>query len=416
VIAWQGAIAGALLALSPQVAASASQGTVPEKDRDRQDWTISAKWVHTAAGDPIEDGEVVVGGGKIRGVGKGSGGDLECFAVTPGLVDLSVRIGRGFFTVEQSREVTPEIRVAASFDPFDEDWRQEARSGVTTAMLNPNDRNVVGGLSLVVKTAGPRSAEARTVKADSVLYGAIGAAPSSGNHPAFGRPDDFYSRRPTTRMGVEWEWRKALFDAASSRADASKAGPGTPELLRALDGQVPLMIQAWTTQDIRTAVFLVEEMEREGLGKPRLIVDAAAEAWREPELLVRSKASVVLPPFTISGRTQEGAFFALESARMLHERGVPVALSGHGADDPSRRLAYQPGYAMRGGLPFDAALKAVTITPARIVGVDERVGSLENGKDADLVLWSGPPFEPSSAVVGVLIDGRLIVDPRAKNP
>jgi imidazolonepropionase-like amidohydrolase len=68
---------------------------------------------------------------------------------------------------------------------------------------------------------------------------------------------------------------------------------------------------------------------------------------------------------------------------------------------------------MRGGLPFEAALAAVTITPARLIGVDDRVGSLEVGKDADLVLWSGEPFEASSAVIGVLVDGRLVLDPRS---
>ena len=91
---------------------------------------------------------------------------------------------------------------------------------------------------------------------------------------------------------------------------------------------------------------------------------------------------------------------------------VPLALSGHNATDLESRLCYQPGYAMRGGLSFDAALAAVTTTPARLVGVDARVGSIKAGKDADLVLWSGEPFQPTSKVIGVLVDGRLIVDPR----
>ena len=179
-----------------------------------------------------------------------------------------------------------------------------------------------------------------------------------------------------------------------------------------LDGKLPVMIEAWASQDIRTAVFLVEEMRREGLGDPRLIVDAAAEAWREPQLLVRSGAAVVLPPFAPEGRTRDGALFALDTAAKLRELGVTIALSGHNASALEDRLCYQPGYAMRGGLSFADALAAVTIAPARLVGVDARVGSLEAGKDADLVLWSGPPFQPTSAVIGVLIDGCLIVDPR----
>jgi imidazolonepropionase-like amidohydrolase len=385
-----------------------------DDSKTRNDWTISAERVYTGTGKTIEGGEVTVADGKIRSVSKGGGGDLECYAVTPGLIDLSVRIERDLPSIEQSREVTPEKRIAIALDWFDEAWKREARSGVTTVMINPLERQVIGGLSVVVKTAG-EDAKSRTVKADSALYGAIGAAPSASNHPAFGRPDDFYSRRPTTRMGVEWEWRKAFFDAAMAREDKSLAGPGTLELQKALSGDLPLVIQTWTTQDIRTAVFLKEELAREGLGKLKLVVDAAAEAWREPDLLVRSATAAILPPFSATGRTTESAFFALDTAKVLTERGVTIALSGHGAAEVSERLCYQPGHAMRGGLSFDAALAAVTINPARIAGIDKRVGSLEAGKDADLVLWSGPPFEPTSAVIGVLVDGRLVLDPRTQN-
>lgn len=379
---------------------------------ERRSWTITAERVYTAAGDAIEDGEIVVQDGKIRAVGKGGGGDLKAYAVTPGLVDLSIRIDQGFRSVEQSNEITPQVRALDSLDVYDEAWLRAARGGVTTAMVSVPDRNVIGGLSVVLKTAGAARAAERVVRPDAVLYGAIGSAPSASNHPAFGRPDDFYSRRPTTRMGVEWEWRKSLFDAALSRQDPKRSAPGHEQLHAALDGKLPLMIQAWASQDIRTAVFLVEEARREGWGNPTLIVDAAAEAWREPQLLVRSKAAVVLPPFSPEGRTRDGAFFALDTAAKLAALEVPLALSGHNATELESRLCYQPGYAMRGGLSFEAALAAVTTTPARLVGVDARVGSIKAGKDADLVLWSGEPFQPTSKVIGVLVDGRLIVDPR----
>jgi imidazolonepropionase-like amidohydrolase len=240
----------------------------------------------------------------------------------------------------------------------------------------------------------------------------MGTQPSEGNHPAFGRPTDFYSRRPTTRMGVEWEWRKAMYDAAASRADKARAYPGSDQVLHALDGNLPLFIQTWSTQDIRTAVFLKEEIEHEKLGTPRMILDAAAEAWKEPQLIVRSKAMVVLPPLPMQGRTGEGAFMAWDTAKLLHDLGVPIALSAHGAAAAETNLGRQAGMAMRGGLPFDAALAAVTIEPARMIGIDSRVGSISVGKDADLVLWSGVPFELTSRVVGVLIDGHLVLDPR----
>jgi imidazolonepropionase-like amidohydrolase len=185
-------------------------------------------------------------------------------------------------------------------------------------------------------------------------------------------------------------------------------------MLRALDGDLTIAIQAWTTQDIRTAIFLKEEIERELAGRPRIILDAAAEAWKDLDLLARSRVGVVLPPFPAGGRSGEGSFMAWDVARLLHERGIAFSLSSHGSASSEDRLARQAGYAMRGGLDFESALEAVTIQPARMLGVESRVGSVEVGKDADLVLWNGTPFEPSSRIVGVLVDGVLKVDPRVE--
>jgi imidazolonepropionase-like amidohydrolase len=382
-------------------------------------WTIFADKVYTSAGRTIENGTVAVNGAKIAlvGVGRDEVPEkelLKVHAVTAGLVDASVRIDGEAKSVEQSKEIEPSVRVADALDPFAIDWARELRSGVTTVLANPPDFDVIGGLGVVLKTGGPESIEKRTVKPDAVLRGAMGSQPSAGNHPAFGRPTDFYSRRPTTRMGVEWEWRKAFYDADASRRDPSRAFAGSDVVLRALAGDLTMAVQAWTTQDIRTAVFLKEELERELGGRPRMIIDAAAEAWKDPELLVRSKVAVVLPPFPASGRTGEGAFMAWNVAKLLHDQGVPIALSSHGEPGIEDRLPMQAAYAMRGGLSFDDALAAVTIAPARMLGVEDRVGSVEVGKDADLVLWNGEPFEPGTRVVGVILGGVLEVDPRAK--
>lgn len=391
------------------------------EDEPQRRWTIFADQIHTSTGRTIANGMVFVNNGKISLVSPGREESpereiLKVHAVTAGLVDASVRIDGDATSVEQSSEISPGVRVADALDPFAIEWDRQVRSGVTTVLANPLDLDVVGGLGVVVKTAGPESITARTVRADAVLRGAMGRHPSDGNHPAFGRPTDFFSRRPTTRMGVEWEWRKAFYDAAASRRDPARAYPGSELMLRALDGDLTIAIQAWTTQDIRTAVFLKEEVERELGGRPRIFLDAAAEAWKEPELLVRSKVGIVLPPFPAGGRfgsePGEGSFMAWNVASLLHDRGIPIALSSHGSANHEDRLPLQAGYAMRGGLDFESALEAVTISPARMLGVEDRVGSVEVGKDADLVLWNGPPFEPGSRIVGVLVDGVLKVDPR----
>jgi len=400
--------------------AQTAQQPKTQGDAPRKNWVVSAERVYTAAGRSLEHGTVVVQGAKIGMVSSGSEDNgpetLACYAVTPGLVDASVRINSGALSVEQSREETPELRVTDTLSAYDIAWDAQAGSGVTCVLAAAPDLNVIGGLAAVLKTAGEPSIEKRTVKNDAVLRGAIGSQPSRGNHPAFGRPTDFYSRRPTTRMGVEWEWRKSFYEAAASRKDPARAFKGSTQVLAALDGKLTLDIQAWTTQDIRTAVFLKEELEKEPQlgGKPRLVIDAAAEAWKEPELLVRSHTSIVLPPFPEDGRTDDGAFMAWNTAALLVEQGVPIALSAHGDTSPAGRLSMQAGYAMQGGLDFDQALAAVTINPARMLGVEDRVGSLEVGKDADLVLWNGEPFQATSRVIGVIVDGALVLDPRTK--
>jgi imidazolonepropionase-like amidohydrolase len=404
------------LGLAP-LPAFAQESKPAAKEAASDDWSVFADQLFTSEGEVVKNAMVRVQDGKIVAITPGaspgnSDSSLRGFALTAGMIDLSARIDLGFGSVEQEREVMPHVRAADGLDLFDEEWARVAKSGVTTVLANPSDFNVIGGLGVALKTSGEYSVAERTVKADAVLRGAIGTQPSQRNHPAFGSPFDIYSRRPTTRMGVEWEWRKAMYDAAASRSDKSKAYPGSDQVLIALDGKLPLCIQAWSTQDIRTAVFLKEEIEREQLGTPRLIVDAAAEAWREPQLLVRSKAMVVLPPFPLQGRGAEGSFMAWDTAKVLHELGVPIALSSHGAPAAEATLDRQAGRAMRGGLPFDAALAAVTLTPARMIGIEDRVGSVAVGKDADLVLWSGAPFEFTSRVIGVLVDGRVVLDPR----
>ncbi len=399
------------LACAP-LTAFAQQSKEPSND-----WNVFADQLFTSNGEMIKNAMVRVQNGKIVSITPGSSAgssdtSLRAFAMTAGMIDLSARIDLGQGSVEQGKEIMPDARVSNALDLFDEEWTRLARSGVTTVLANPRDDDVIGGLGLALKTAGANSVEGRTLKADAVLRGAIGTQPSQRNHPAFGSPSDIFARRPTTRMGVEWEWRKAMYDAAASRADKSRAYQGSDQVLLALDGKLPLCIQTWSTQDIRTAVFLKEEIEREKLGSPRLILDAAAEAWKEPQLLVRSKAMVVLPPFPLQGRTGEGSFMAADTAKVLHDLNIPIALSSHGAGAAETYLDRQAGLAMRGGLSFEAALVAVTLEPARMIGIDDRVGSISVGKDADLVLWTGAPFELTSRVSGVLIDGQLVLDPR----
>jgi len=374
---------------------------------DGTSWTIHADKVYTSTGKVHESALIVVEGGKIRAITPGveaTRDALKAQVVTAGMVDASARLNTGSTSVEQSSEVTPLVTADFGVDLFSPRWGTLARTGVTSAFITPLNQNCIGGLGAVMKTAGERTLEARTVAGAPMLCGAIGSQPSQRNRSAFGRPTSFFNRRPTTRMGVEWEWRKSFFEAAQ----AKEPDPSQKMLLDALAGKVGVFVQAWATQDIRTAVFLKEEMAREGFGEMRLVIDAGAEAWREPAMLVRTNTAVVLPPVPAQGRTTDGALMSIECARVLRDNGIAFALSGHG----SARLDIQAGLAMRGGLTREQALRAVTLTPAQLLGVDERVGSVEAGKDADLLLWNGEPFEATSRPVGVLVGGHLALDPR----
>lgn len=380
-------------------------------DEPQTSWNVFAEKVYTSAGDTFENALVVVTDGKITAITPGataSEDSLSAKAVTAGLIDASAAVDLGRLAVEQSKEVTPSISMEFGVDLFDHRWDRLLRTGVTTAFVPPLSRNVVGGMGIVLKTAGEASFEARALAGAPLLCGAIGTSPSSGNSPARGRPTSFYNRRPTTRMGVEWEWRKSFFDAA--QAPAEGAGADVDVLQDVLAGKVGLFIEAYPTQDIRTAVYLKEEMQREGFGEMRLVVDGAAEAWREPQMLVRSSTAVILSPLPAQGRTVDQSFMAINTAKVLQDAGIQFALSANDARTGS--LGIEAGLAMRGGLTREQALRAVTITPAQILGVDGQVGTVEVGKDADLVLWNGEPFEATTRPVGVLVGGRLAVDPR----
>lgn len=382
---------------------------------------IKADRIFTAAGDVIEGGSITIVDGKIAsvGVGGGSGEVIEVAAVTPGMVDLAAAIDMRHYGVEQSTEASIELEVSSGVDFFSYRWDRVLRDGVTTALAAPFDMNVFGGLCVALKTGGEPTLEAREIASNVALRASIGTQPSTGNYPPRGRPPiDFYARRPTTRMGVEWLFRSSYYDALNAeRFDLevdSEQARRNEILLKTITGELLLIVKAPATQDVRTAIYLKEEF-----GIRHMILDNAIEAWKEPELMRRSGVGVILPPFPRNGRVRDpfandSYFQTLDCAAKLTELGVLVALSGHGSKNPEARLSSQAGFAMRGGMSFDDALAAVTINPARMIGVDDRVGSIEVGKDANLVLWNGTPFEPSSGIIAVILDGKLAFDLRPR--
>jgi imidazolonepropionase-like amidohydrolase len=375
--------------------------------------------VLTVSGAPIRDGSVVVHQGKIVAVG---GRDtpapagarvVDCTGctVTPGLVDAGTNFGLADTEAnEQGDEITPHLNVLDALQLDRPEFARARAAGVTAVQVNPGHRNVIGGLGAVVKTAGRALADS-LVKARSGMRVVMGSEPSAGNR-AFrgGVPSDIYFRRPTTRMGVVWEVRRAFYAALAHREKISSDddpddAPALQVLLEVLDKKLKVHTVARSEADLRTALRLAQEFGYE------TIVEEATEVYRCVDLMASTGTKVLIgspsADRVLGAGAADGAAVRWHSLNLLAEAGVPFAIHT-GANSGAKALVHEALFAVRNGLAPEAALRAVTLAPAQILGVDARLGSLEAGKDADVVVWSGDPFDPTSCPRHVFIGGEEV--------
>lgn len=347
---------------------------------------------------------LVVSGGKIRQLGGepppgAKVVDLKGKVIIPGLIDAGCTLGVAGPTNEEGDEVAPQVRIVDSLDPRGVDLIRARQSGVTAAFVEPGNRGVIGGLASVIKTSAPSRA-AMIVREEAAMKAAIGPGPYQGNFSPRGTPATFFSRRPTTRMGVAWEFRKAFFDARRYGEQHDAEDPGKELLLQALAGKLPVRIAATRVTDLETALTVAEEL------KLTISFEEGQEAWKRADVLAKRKIPVLLrpsmlgaPPFT-QGEIIEAR---LDAFTILTKAGVKTALLSTGD-----QLLASVAFAVRHGATPADALRAVTLTPAEILGVETRLGSLEKDKDADLVVLSGEPHEVTTRVEKVMIGGRWV--------
>lgn len=330
--------------------------------------------------------------------------------------DLASSISLRATWAEHAAEVVPHRRVLDSVDLLSPDFRRLVQSGVTTIFASPDSGSVIGSRGAVLKTAGPL--ERRVLRDAADVKASMGADPSLRGRPnigPYGGISDIYTRRPTTRMGVEWVFRKAFYTARDA-TDAPPRGADAPpveslDALRAiLAGEIPLRIQARYQHDIYTAARLADEF---GL---RFTLEEGTEAYKALDLLKRENIPVIYGPIFITptgfrAPTGEADEARLSTPRLLHEYGIRFALTAQEMRD-EEGLARQAMMAAAFGLPREAALQAVTRTPAELLGLENRIGSLKPGVDADLVAWSGPPLAATSRVTRVWIAGELVYEAR----
>jgi imidazolonepropionase-like amidohydrolase len=363
-----------------------------------EEMVIKAATVYTMTGAPLSPGAVRVKDGKIAEVGAAVAVpagvkeiDLGRGVLIPGLIDAHTSLGVEGGTAEVTLEVTPNFRVLDAVDWSARAFRHARAEGTTTVGLVPSTENVIDGVGSVVKTAGDPAR--RVVRADGALVVTLTSDPANGNS-ARNRPDSIYNRQPTNRMGVVWMLRSAFAKARSTDA------PETAPLREALDGRRSVVCVSRSDSDIVGAIRFTKEFP------VALTIAGGHEAYRVRSDLAAAKVPVLLAPLTTTaGSGPEGTETVLNPAGQLHEAGVTFALTGG-------RLLDQARLAVRFGLPKDAALAAVTSAPARILGLDGRLGGLAPGRDADLVALSGDPFDLTSTVRWTMIDGVL----RAEEP
>lgn len=399
-----------------------------------QDIVIKGKKVYTMSGAPIADGVVVVKDGKIAGVGKASEVNLpdgvkviEAAVVTPGLVDVRGTVGvSGLFNtkhdsdqLEKSAAIQPEMRAIDAYNPMDKLVEWVRGFGVTTVNTGNAPGALVSGQTIVVKTVGNTVDEA-VILSPAMVTATIGpGAFESGSKPPGTRGKQVAMLREELIKAREYaEKRKAAEAKKNSgektegakdeskeegKGDAGARNLRLEMLCDVLDGKVPLAVTVNRAQDIESALRVQKEF---GF---KLILDMAAESYLVADQLAKAKVPVTLHP-TMYRAFDETENLSMETAAKLKEAGVLFAIqSGYESYVPKTRVVlFEAAIAAANGLKFEDALSSITIDAAKILGVDKRVGSLEAGKDGDVALYSGDPFEYTTHCVGTVIDGKLV--------
>lgn len=390
-------------------------------------YTNATIW--TAAGPSISGGVLLVEDGKIVRVGSDtdtSGATVvDCSGkyLVPGFIDAHVHTGvAGEGTSDDSdvnettEAITPYVRTLDAIYPEDVGFEDARRGGVTTLGIMHGSANPIGGQLTVVKSTG-------TVADDMVLRFPGGVKMALGENPK--RVGDKLKRSPGSRMGSAYLARKAFIDAIEYRKDREhydaqvaaqerkpeqdrapvrepKRDLGAEVLLQVLDGEIPVRNHAHRIDDIRTAIRLADEFGYQ------LVIDHATEAWRMSDEIASRGIPCAVGPLYSSKYKREINRRTPATVGILVGAGVSVSVITDSPVNEVHTLRDLVILAIREGLPQERALETITSNPAEILGVDDRVGSLEAGKDADFLVFDGDPWDGRNKVIATYIDGERV--------
>lgn len=368
-------------------------------------------------GAPIAQGYVWVRDGKIAAVGgmdtlpdTASCPVLDARGgyVLPGLVDAHSHLGlyedglgfEGADGNEDTDPVTPQMRVIDGVNPLERGFAETRAAGVTAVVVSPGSANPIGGQLAAIKTAG-RRIDDMIIRAPLAIKFALGENPKSAYHER--------EEAPVTRMATAALIREQLAKAQEydrRKTEADEEGPDFDAKLEALlpllRGEIPGHFHAHRADDIFTALRIAKEF------RIRPVIVHGTEAHLVADLLAQDGVPVISGPGMTDRSKPELINLTESSPGLLHRAGLQVAITVDHPEIPLKFLLDAARIAVRAGMDEDAALRAVTIEPARIAGLDGRIGSIRPGKDGDLALFSGHPFDYKSRVEAVFCEGNCV--------
>ncbi len=377
----------------------------------------------TVTNGVIENGSLLIENDKITAVGtdiKIPDGAIVIEAsgtvVTPGLIDSHSHLGLGpsggvTEDNEMSDPSTPQLRIIDSIHPegmppHRGSFKDAVSEGVTTIIARPGSGNVIGGLSAALKLTG------KTVD-EMVLAFPVDMKMAMGKKGYYASK----GRLPVTRMGTAYIVRQAMVDAqqysdswqryeekkkADPEASPPKRDLKNEAMLKVLNREIPVHIHCGRVDDIMTAVRLADEFDFY-----KLSLGHAEESFKVADELVKRDVVVIVGPLMI---TYDDDGHLINLAGHLVERGVEITIMTDADVVQQEFLRYQASIAIKYGLDPAEALKAITINPAKLIGMEDRIGSLEPGKDADVVIFDGDPFDIQTKVLKTFINGKLVYE------
>jgi len=371
---------------------------------------VRGKQIHTVSGATIKNGAVVCVDGKIVSMGEASSiaipegaRVLDAEVVLPGLIDVRTCIGlSGLLNVEQdsdhlesSSPLQPELRAIDAYNSQDELVAYVRGFGVTTLHTGHAPGELLSGQTLITKTYGNSIESSLLVDGRGLCATLAESSKKSGKQSPGTRGKQMAMLRSLLLEAIEYRNK-------SSKEEESPRNLKLEAMVAVLEGKKALIITADRAQDIASALRFADEF------KIAIWLDSAAEAHQMLPQIQRAKVPVLLHP-SMARASGEKENLTFKNAALLREHGIPFAIQG--GFEPyvpkARVVLFEAAIAAAHGLGRDAAIESITLAPAKILGIADRVGSIEVGKDADLALYDGDPLEYTTHCIGVVIDGHV---------